>query len=63
MSMGKRFISDTLKVVQVPVSKLAKKTVAKLRRHASYVDTDKALNEFIVSVDTIGELAKQKGNL
>lgn len=57
------FIAETLKIAQVPVSTLSKSTVAKLRTQASYIDVDTTLNEFLVSVDTIGELAKNETDI
>jgi archaellum biogenesis ATPase FlaH len=58
--MRTKFVADTLKVAQVPIHALSADTVKQLRQLASFVDTDKTLNEFFVSVDAINEIANDK---
>lgn len=53
-----KFVSETLKICQVPMSTLPKGFVEFARKNATYVDTDKTLNEFMVSVDFLEEHLK-----
>ena len=55
-----KFVAETLKVCQVPMSTLPKPFIEFARKNATYVDTDKTLDEFMVSVDFLDEYLKAK---
>ena len=55
----KKYIDNTIKVVQVRSNSLSQDTVDILSKHAEFVDTDKTLGEFMVSVGELHDLASE----
>jgi hypothetical protein len=52
-----KFISGTLQVAQVRATTLTEESIKTLRKNAEFVDTDKDLNEFLISVAILHDLA------
>jgi hypothetical protein len=60
--MKKKFITETLRVAQVPKRLLDKKTLALLLKCVAYIDVVPDLNEYMVSVGSIEEMLNEKPN-
>ena len=55
----KKYIDNTIKVVQVRGTSLTQESIDTLRKHAEFVDTDKDLSEFLVTVGVLHDLASE----
>lgn len=60
----KKFTIATLRVAQIDANEIHPHLLPELKREASFIDTDKTLNEFLVcasALDEIAELATNRG--